>query len=276
MKPWLKLAFVSAIILTAHASYAQEPITLEGRVYSENMDVSATHVLNTTSKKATITTVDGFFDIVVRLNDTLVFSAVQFKRKEVVVTPSVLESKLLIVPLQEVLTQLEEVVVTPYNLTGDMGRDLDRVPVTSVITSHSLGLLNKKARLKPKGMGATLRLNKYLNLVTGYDTLALRPDIRLDLKIVRLADDISGRTKDLEKYKTLEKELDQIEAIRLFFTDFVFVSTLKIPEAHINDFLNYCMVDKGFKEGAKADDMASVYGLMEAKAPGYRKNNGLE
>lgn len=56
--------------------------------------------------------------IPVRLNDTLVFSAVQFKRKEIVVTEEVLNTRLLFVPLQDVLTELQEVVVMPYNLTG--------------------------------------------------------------------------------------------------------------------------------------------------------------
>lgn len=245
-------------------------------MYNAEHDVSGTHVLNTTTEKATITTNDGFFDIEVSLNDTLVFSAVQFRKKIVVVTKQVLESKLFIVPLQEALTLLEEVVVTPYNLTGDMGRDLDRMPVTHVVTARSLGLENKKTRLRPKGVGKTFRLNKYMNLLAGYDTIRLIPDLRLDLKIVRLSDDLSGRTKLEKKYGAIEKEAGQIDAIRSFFTDFVFVETLKLPEPHINAFLDYCMVDDGFKELANTGDMAALYVDMEGKAPVYRKNNGLE
>lgn len=53
---------------------------MEGKVYSKDGDVAATHVLNITSKRATITNISGFFAIQVQLNDTLVFSAVQFKK----------------------------------------------------------------------------------------------------------------------------------------------------------------------------------------------------
>jgi len=64
---------------------AQEFSTkLEGRVYSKDAHVAATHVSNISSKKGPITDAGGFFTILVKLNDTLVFSAVQYKRKEVV------------------------------------------------------------------------------------------------------------------------------------------------------------------------------------------------
>ncbi|MDO6820039.1 carboxypeptidase-like regulatory domain-containing protein [Zobellia sp. 1_MG-2023] len=276
MKPLQKLVFVSVMTVVANTSCAQETISLNGRVFSENEEVMATHVLNTSSNKATITDADGFFDIDVQLNDTLVFSAIQFKRKEVVVTKSILESRLLVVPLQQVLNQLEEVVVMPYNLTGDMSRDLNRIPVGSIITSQSLGLENKKGRLRPKGVGEKLRINKYLDLVTGYDTVTLKPKFRLDLKIVRLSEDISGRTKELKRYATLENENKQLEEIRLFFTDFVFIETLKIPEHQIPDFLNYCMVDADFKELANANEMSALYELLETKGQLYRKNNNLD
>ncbi|WP_289061838.1 carboxypeptidase-like regulatory domain-containing protein [uncultured Zobellia sp.] len=276
MKPLQKLVFVSVITVVANTSCAQETISLNGRVFSENEEVMATHVLNTSSNKATITDADGFFDIDVQLNDTLVFSAIQFKRKEVVVTKSILESKLLVVPLQQVLNQLEEVVVMPYNLTGDMSRDLNRIPVGPVITGFSLGLENRKARLRPRGVGEKLQLVKYLDLVSGYDTITFKPKLFYDLKTVKLYNDLSGRTKELKRYATLENENKQLEEIRLFFTDFVFIETLKIPEHQIPDFLNYCMVDADFKELANANEMAALYELLESKGQLYRKNNNLD
>ncbi|MBT9190395.1 carboxypeptidase-like regulatory domain-containing protein [Zobellia russellii] len=276
MKPLQKLVFVSVITVVANTSCAQETISLNGRVFSENEEVMATHVLNTSSNKATITDTDGFFDIDVQLNDTLVFSAIQFKRKEVVVTKSILESKLLVVPLQQVLNQLEEVVVMPYNLTGDMSRDLNRIPVGPVITGFSLGLENRKARLRPRGVGEKLQLVKYLDLVSGYDTITFKPKLFYDLKTVKLYNDLSGRTKDLKRYATFENQDKQLEEIRLFFTDFVFIETLKIPEHQIPDFLNYCMVDADFKELANANEMAALYELLESKGQLYRKNNNLD
>src|SRR5690606_36809163 len=102
----------------------------------------ATHVLNTTTNKASITDVEGYFSIAVHLNDTLVFSAVQYQKKILVVSASILESKFISVALEEANIVLDEVVVTPYNLTGELGRDMGRLNVETSVTPASLGLPN--------------------------------------------------------------------------------------------------------------------------------------
>lgn len=73
------------LVLLPMAVFSQKDvIVLEGRVTSDDGDVSATRVLNITKSRATITDNNGFFTIRVGLNDTLVFSATQFKKKKVV------------------------------------------------------------------------------------------------------------------------------------------------------------------------------------------------
>ena len=44
--------------------------SLEGKVVSETKDVADVHVLNITTKKATITNAYGYFSIPIKLNDT--------------------------------------------------------------------------------------------------------------------------------------------------------------------------------------------------------------
>ncbi|MGS0526719.1 carboxypeptidase-like regulatory domain-containing protein [Zobellia nedashkovskayae] len=148
---------------------------LQGRVYSKDGDVAATHVLNTTTKKATITNIDGFFTIVAKLNDTLVFSAVQYKRKEIVITPSLLESKLLMIPLEESLTELDEVVVMPYSLSGNIASDLKTLKTEPVITASTMGLPNAyvvpmtKAEREFKAATANpyMSFDPLINMITG-------------------------------------------------------------------------------------------------------------
>src|SRR5690606_40890487 len=55
--------------------------TLQGRVSSPDMDVVGVVVQNTASQEAVITDLDGNFSIKVKVGDTLVFSAVHFRRK---------------------------------------------------------------------------------------------------------------------------------------------------------------------------------------------------
>ena len=141
---WLqKSAYFILLFCVFWGANAQEFSTkLEGQVYSTDADVAATHVSNISSNKGTIADAEGFFTISVQLNDTLVFSAVQYKRKEVVVNLEVLKSKFLRVALEASLTELDEVVVTPYNLSGDLNRDVGTIEVGNIVTASTLGLPN--------------------------------------------------------------------------------------------------------------------------------------
>jgi len=138
------LFFTYFFVVNAQTKEGKE---IEGKVTSADGDVAATHVLNITTQRAAITDSNGFFKISAKRNDTIVFSAVQYQRKEIVITASILESKFITVPLEPVLTKLDEVVIMPYNLTGDMTRDADRLSIEPVVTASTLELPN--AYVKP-------------------------------------------------------------------------------------------------------------------------------
>ncbi|NNE75444.1 MAG: hypothetical protein HKN31_00020, partial [Pricia sp.] len=173
------LFFLVTLSIQAQNYFSEK---LQGRVYSKDGDVAATHVLNTTTRRATITDNTGFFAIPAKLNDTLVFSAVQYKRKEIVVTLSVLESKLLLIPLEEALTELDEVVVTPYNLSGNISTDLKSLVIEPVVTTSTLGLPNAYV------MPITKAQRELHTATTGGGIVPLFPIIN----------GISGRTKMLK------------------------------------------------------------------------------
>jgi len=82
---------------------------LQGRVVSEDKDVVGVVVQNLGTQNAVITDLDGNFAIEVRVNDTLVFSAVHFLRKILPVTDALYNSNFVEVPMQEFVNQLKEV-----------------------------------------------------------------------------------------------------------------------------------------------------------------------
>ncbi|PKA99308.1 carboxypeptidase-like protein [Flavobacteriaceae bacterium MAR_2009_75] len=233
---------------------------LEGRVYSKDGDVAATHVLNTTTQKATITDINGFFSIVVNLNDTLVFSAVQYKRKEVLVTLSVLESKLLMVPLEEALTELEEVVVMPYNLSGDVNRDLSRLTIEPVVTASTLGLPNAYAVFPSQ---AERLLNE---ATTGGGIIPLNPVLNA----------ITGRTKMLKSRVARNEAYNRTQRVRSFYADSLYVSRFKIPQEKIDDFMYFCEVDPRFQATVDTHDRLKIWEFMRRKSISYRKNNNID
>ncbi|WP_062052851.1 carboxypeptidase-like regulatory domain-containing protein [Sediminicola sp. YIK13] len=233
---------------------------LEGRVLNESGDVAATHVMNTTTNRATITSVDGFFKIGVSLNDTLVFSAVQFKKKELVVTQSILQSKSLFITMEDALTELDEVVVRPYNLSGDISKDLETLETEPVVTASTIGLPN--AYVKP--MTQTQRI---LNeATTGGGILPLNP----------ILNGISGRTKMLKKRLEIEEKYARTERVRAFYSDSLYVQDLKIPIAKIDDFMYYCEADESFSSLVDTHDRLKIWSFFKKKSIVYRENNGLE
>lgn len=232
---------------------------IEGRVYSQDGDVAATHVLNTTTRKATITDINGFFSIAASLNDTLVFSAVQYKKKELTVTIDILESKSLQVPLEESLTELDEVVVMPYNLSGDVGRDLNRMTVEPVVTASTLGLPNAYAVFPSQ---AERLLNE---ATTGGGILPINPIIN----------GISGRTKMLKNRVKRNEQYARTRRVRAFFADSLFVTEFKIPEERISDFMYFCEVDPSFQSTVDSHDRLKIWEYLRKKSFVYRKNNDL-
>ena len=233
--------------------------TLDGKVYSDDGDVAATHVLNTTTKKAAITDINGFFSIAVSLNDTLVFSAVQYKRKEIVVNASVLESKFLSIPLEESNIALDEVIVMPYNLTGELGRDMRNMDVEPVVSASSLRLPNAHVKIRTQ-------TERSLYAATANPFNSIDP----------LINAISGRTKMLKKLVARDIKYNKSQQLRTEFADSLFVLQLKIPLEKINDFLYFCEVDDNFNTIADNKDLFAIWDFIKHKSLIYQKNNGME
>ncbi|SDM91175.1 carboxypeptidase-like regulatory domain-containing protein [Kriegella aquimaris] len=233
---------------------------LEGRVYSKDGDVAATHVLNTTSKKAAITDINGFFSITAHLSDTLVFSAVQYKRRSIVVTSEILNSKFLQVPLEEAMTELDEVIVMPYNLTGDMAADLKRMEPGPIVSGSTLDLPNAGVRVISQSE------RKLHEATTGGGIIPLFPIIN----------GISGRTKMLKTRVKRDQKYERTQRVREFYSDSLFTAELKIPEAKISDFMYFCEVDTVFQRIVDSRDQIKILEYMGKKSAIYRENNELE
>ena len=232
---------------------------LEGRVYSKDGDVSATTIQNISTDRATITDFDGFFQITANLNDTLVFSAVQFKKKEIVVSREILQQRIFTVYMEDVLTELDEVVVTPYNLTGDITKDIDIIKTDPVVTSSTLGLPN--AYVLP-----ITKAERELNEATTGGGIPLNPIINA----------ITGRTKMLKERIARNKLYSRTERVKEFYADSLFRTDLKIPEAKIDDLLYFCEVDKDFQSVVDTHDRLKIWEFIRKKSLVYRKNNELE
>jgi len=233
---------------------------IEGRVYSNDGDVAATTVQNISTNKATITDIDGFFQIRANLNDTLLFSAVQFKKKEIVVSREILQQRLFNVKLEDALTELDEVVVTPYNLSGDITKDIGVLKTEPVVTASTLGLPN--AYVLP----ITKAERELFEATSGSGLIPLNP----------ILNGISGRTKMLKKRVARNKLYSRTERVKEFYADSLFRIDLKIPEEKIDDLLYFCEVDTAFQTIVDTHDRLKIWEFIRKKSLLYRENNELD
>jgi hypothetical protein len=249
--------FFSSVLLTAQTGLQKD---LEGKVYSADGDVAATHVLNTTTQRATITDINGFFSIPVHVNDTLVFSAVQFKKKQVVVTLSIYSSTFLSVPLEDALTELDEVVVTPYNLSGDITKDITTLNLEPVVTASTLGLPNAYVKVPTKSE------RELFEATTGGGIVPLNPILNA----------ISGRTKMLKQRIKRDDLYERTLRVRDFYADSLYRTELKIPEEKTDDFFYFCEVDSNFQRIVDTHDLFKIWEYLKARSVLYRENNDMD
>lgn len=257
----LILGLLLALNVSAQqSSISTIPTEIEGRTVENGEGIPDVHILNLSARTATITNADGVFRLEVSQGDTLMISAVRYMRLMWVISPEALEAGEIEIPLQPFVNELDEVVVSPYALTGDLAEDLTRVPENKAPTSYSLNLPNATAR---KYTPTENRLNE---ATTGAGLVPLNP----------LLNAITGRTKRLKKQLAVENRFAKLMEIRQPFADSVFVDQLGIPEERLSDYLYFCEVDSLFNAVAYSGDQLRIWAFFRRKGEEYRKNNDLD
>ncbi|MFS4416301.1 carboxypeptidase-like regulatory domain-containing protein [Maribacter sp. 2307ULW6-5] len=94
-------------------SQGEDRRLLLGKVMYRNTSVPNENVINSTAETATITNENGEFAIRVKEGDELLFMAVNYQLEIVTITPEILENNRLVVEVNEKVTELDEVIVTP-------------------------------------------------------------------------------------------------------------------------------------------------------------------
>ena len=111
--------------LFATTLFSQE---ISGTLYDAEAAISGAKIMNITSKSITSTDGDGNFKIYAKINDTLVFSSLFHRTKQLVVTPSQFESTQ-VFELKKIVNELDEIelqgLITPKEM--DVKKETKRV-----------------------------------------------------------------------------------------------------------------------------------------------------
>ena len=221
MKFPISALFLISTLLLGISLRGQSSKIIKGKISAKDKDVTGIVVQNITNDKATITDLDGNFSILVFVNDTLIFSAVQFKRKVLPITREIYDSSFLTIVLKEFVNELEEVVVKPYNLSGNLEKDLNDLKLEKDISAKELGLPNSDVRVISQNENRLYDADhgKFIYVSLG-----------LAINVNKILNRISGRTKALQKRVTLDKRYATTQKVEAAFVDSVLISHLKIPK----------------------------------------------
>lgn len=108
-------------------------LLVNGEVKVLTNDVEGISVYNASTNKGTITNNKGAFVIEVGLNDKLEISALQFRKRTIIVDAIIIKNKSLKIYLVENINNLEEVTVLPYQLAGYITEDIKTAEVVKPI-----------------------------------------------------------------------------------------------------------------------------------------------
>ncbi len=86
-------------------------------------------VYNVSSQKGTATDAEGKFTLEVGKNDRVQITALQFQSFTVVIDAGVVDKKFMRIYMNPAVNQLAEVVVSPYDLSGNIRVDVNRIQV---------------------------------------------------------------------------------------------------------------------------------------------------
>jgi hypothetical protein len=214
------------MILFTTVTMAQESAfsELKGKIDGEAFNVDGVYVINLSTEKAVITSSDGYFNIAGVVGDTLLFSAVQFKRRRIVLTAKDFSDVLFFVRMEATMNQLDEVVIRRYDN----------------INSVSLGII-------PSGQKSYTAAERKLRTATDLNASASAGSMAGgSISADPLFNFLSGRTAMLKKELKVEKKEFYMRQLDAMFDRSHFVDKLRIPADYIKGFEYYAVDNEKF------------------------------
>ena len=127
----MKAILFVILSLFANFLFAQgiERKVLRGIVVVDSFDVEAVTVRNISSNLNAKTDIDGKFSIRARATDTLFFESPSFISQKYILSQKDFWKEELEIRLHVKITELDELIITPYTLSGNLNEDTKRIQV---------------------------------------------------------------------------------------------------------------------------------------------------
>jgi len=233
MKRYLLLIFCVSTLLSFSQTVQRTEIS--GKIVVGSDDLENVTIYNTSSNKGTLTDEGGKFKINVALNDVLEVHSLQFQDFTVTIDKDIIASKKVTIFLAEKINKLNEVVILPYDLTGNLVTDMESVRTFNPdLDAIYFGILDISAYEFP---------DDYKSEVENIAARGPGNDIRYQLDAVALAGMLLKPRFKSDKEKQQEK-IEELQApssssLRDYYSTYYINENFNIPEDEIDDFVLY-------------------------------------
>ncbi|KAF2515333.1 hypothetical protein [Flavobacterium foetidum] len=238
----LVVCFFCQIVLGQNGS--RKP--LHGQVKNDFLTIESGYVMNINANVRTFIGSNGFFDIMARPKDTLLFSGIAFQSKKIVLTEADCAQVLFVAKLDLVNNQLREVVVHKELKVKGVQGNSQRIVDTQFED-------DKQSTAKNTAMYSDQTI-KY-----GMDFVRIFKDVK---KLFRAKEDV--KEEEVTDIAFVEYAKDN-------FTKDFYTKTLALKEDEIELFLMYCSNDVTSKQFLKPDEKFQLMDFMVNKNKEFKK-----
>ena len=225
----IKLFLLILITLFTTTLSSQEKVVGVIENDADSKPISNVHVINLNKVVGVISNKDGEFEIQAEVNDTLYFSYLGFKSIKIRVTNDLIKFKNSKVRLTELAYALEEVIVSPYQLTGYLEIDAKNVPISSSYRYSIPGLPSRGYEAGSKNPGA---ISKVFGAI--FNPL----DFLYNL--------FGKKSKQFRKLKLMKEDNRIRELLGTKFDRETLTALLQVDKLDIDEILRNCSYSENF------------------------------
>ncbi|MDO5971632.1 hypothetical protein Q4Q35_17655 [Flavivirga aquimarina] len=255
-------AIIIMFMLFSFQVAVSQSVEISGKVQS-NANVENIHVINKTAQVFTITDKNGAFKINVSLYDSLMFSSIQHKLKEIVISKNEIISKIIIVNLDEQVNKLDEVVVGKV-LTGNLLTDIANMEGKPPVNFFDLGIPGYTGKIATQS-------ERRLSQAGDFKPKMLIGMVLGGASLDPIINGISGRTKMLKRRVEIETKETLMLIIKSRLSRDFFASNPLDEELRM-DFFYFCADDEHFIKYCKNKTDFKILIFLRHKYKQYLNN----
>ncbi|SDG62320.1 hypothetical protein [Psychroflexus sediminis] len=214
-------------------------------------EASQIEIINQNSKQGTVTNEYGQFGIPVREGDRLRFESIQYQNFIVIIDENIINNRKFTVKINDEINTLDEVIVRPYDLEGNIEVDARKVKTNFYAAPEAETVINEYEGDQPYIRSQTLTENYTTEQRFIKDGLNIANIFRAILSSKEVAED-----------HRLPKNVDVM--VRKMYKDSFFKENLDIDEDRINEFI-FFVEDQGLTKNMlqKGNELDLIGFLVE-------------